>query len=64
MNTRMELESEEARQALIGRLRDIDSSEELFLACVRRACVKLGRYADSDKQWLAKWLPILLRQAA
>lgn len=61
MNTPIAIESEEARQTLIGRLRDIDSSEELFLDCVRRACMKLRRYADSDKPWLAKWLPILLR---
>jgi len=60
MNAPIEFENQIARQELIGVLRDIDSSEELFLDCVRRACVKLRRYAESDKRWLAKWLPILL----
>lgn len=61
MGTQIEYHDEVSRQALIGCLRDIESSEELFLDCVRRACIKLRRYAESDKQWLAKWLPILLR---
>jgi hypothetical protein len=56
------MRDEEERQALIGRLGDIQSSEELFLSCVKRAKIKLRRYSQADKEWLAKWIPILLRQ--
>lgn len=60
MNQEIEMQDEISRQVLIGHLRDIESSEELFLLCVQRACMRLKRYAEGDRLWLARWIPILL----
>ncbi len=56
------IETEQQRQDLIGVLLDIESSEELLLNCVKRACGKLRRYSEADKAWLNKWIPILLKK--
>ena len=63
MDYSQDMQKKESRDHLMGRLRDIDSSDELFLMCVDQACEKLKRYAEMDRAWLEKWIPILMRQA-
>jgi hypothetical protein len=49
------------RAELSTYLTTIEAKDELFARCIKKACVNLERYNDSDIVWLHKWLPIILR---
>lgn len=50
------------REALKARLSAVQSNDELFLRCVRKAIKALNRCNDTDNKWLQKWLPIIYRK--
>jgi len=49
------------RAKLAHYLAEIQSDDELFCRCLRKAVAALERFNDSDLKWLLKWLPIIER---
>lgn len=49
------------RVTLASYLAAIEHDDELFLRCVKKAVRKLERFDQSDRVWLAHWLPIIER---
>lgn len=48
------------RITLANYLETIESSDELYLRCVRKAIRAIGRLSDKDVVWLKRWLPIII----
>lgn len=51
--------SQDDRIELADYLATIESDDELYLRCVRKAIKAIERYRQIDIVWLVKWLPII-----
>ena len=54
--------SQNDRIALADYLATIESDDELYLRCVRKAITKLNSATKPNVIWLRHWLPIILRK--
>lgn len=52
---------ENDRIALAAYLDSIESDDELFLRCLKKAVRCLQRFNNKDQVWLGTWLPIIFR---
>ena len=53
--------SQNDRIALADYLATIESDNELYLRCVRKAVKAVERYHNNDIVWLRRWVPIIFR---
>lgn len=52
--------SQDDRIELADYLAAIESDDELYLRCVRKAIKAINRYSEKDVIWLRKWVPIII----
>jgi hypothetical protein len=43
-------------------LNGVESDDELFLRCVRKASASLKRFNSADEIWLKKWMPLIFKK--
>lgn len=53
--------SKDERAALVSYLDSIETNEELFERCLKKAIRALIRFNARDVEWLKKWMPIILK---